>query len=450
MTRVPSVSQRSLFSLSWPILFELLMLYMIPIVDAYYMSRISSEAVAAVSAVLPLTGVAFVLFLPLTQAASSVAAQHLGARNTRMAGVTFSLMLLMNLALGVCVTILFSLLAPALPQTVGLDASLAAIASQYLAIIGLGFLPLALRIATSGVLNALGQTKVNMFSAVFMNVLNLIGNHAFVSGFAGLPAMGVKGIALASLLSWVSALLLGLWYCRSHFVSPWSPDIDRHEVKGTIRYIFRNGLPSTLEPLSYQLSQVAITKMLVQLGLISLNTKAFVGNITLFALLWSSALAGGTQIKIAHLLGAGAYEAATKQMLDGLRIALVGCTLLSLVLAVGASFFLGIFSDDPDIIRLGSQILWVAIVLESGRCLNVVVGAALRASGDARFVAAFGLFSMWAVAVAGSYLFGLVLGWGLLGIWIVMSLDEHIRGWVSLYRWKRAYWQSKILYRRDV
>jgi len=127
LTRFESqrIRERSIFSLSGPVLFELLMLFMVPAVDAYYMTRVSQEAVAAVSAVLPVTGLGFILFAPLTQAGSSVAAQHLGAQNHQLAGLTFSSLLGLNILLGLFMSVVFISFAPYLPEIVGLDGRLA-------------------------------------------------------------------------------------------------------------------------------------------------------------------------------------------------------------------------------------------------------------------------------------------------------------------------------------
>ncbi|HYX32338.1 MAG TPA: MATE family efflux transporter [Oligoflexus sp.] len=446
MSSVP-IRDRSLFSLSGPVLFELLMLYMVPAVDAYYMTRVSPEAVAGVSAVLPITGVGFILFTPLTQAGSSVAAQHLGANNIRMAGLTFTALLALNIILGLVVSFIFVSLAPFLPAFVGLHGEFATLAAAYIRALGFGYVFLALKVTSSGILNALGRTQINMWAAVLMNVINLALNHLLVTGPWGLPKFGVAGVAMASATAWLMAFLMAMFFCYRHlakvptFLQAWP------QVRETIGHVLRIGLPSTLEPLSYQLSQVVISRILVSLGVLAITTKAYVANVTLFSLLWGAAFASGTQIKVAWLLGERSYQAATQQLITGVKIALIGCTFLSLALALGGPWLLQIFTSDPDVLRLGSRVLWVAIFLEWGRALNVIVGAALRASGDARFVAIFALASMWLLAVLGSYLIGVEAGLGLIGIWIVMGLDEHLRGWVSLKRWMSGRWQSKTIYR---
>jgi len=443
------IAERSLFNISWPILFELLMLYMVPAVDAYYMSRVSDDAVAAVSAVLPVAGLGVVLFMPLSQAGSSIAAQHLGAGHTEKAKRTFSLMLALNLIIGTIMSVLIFTLADKIPRFLGLETNLAVIAGQYIRILSVGNVILALRVGTSGILNALGMTRVNMWSAVLMNLINFAINHVTVTGIWGLPKLGVIGIAAASVTAWMVAFLLGLSVCYTFMEHPRAWRGQLAELKEILRPILNIGLPSALEPFSYQMSQVAISSILVKISLAAVTTKAYVGNISLFSLLWTAAFASGTQIKVSHLLGARDFEGASKQLMIGLKYSWLGCTLSSLLLASLGGVLLPIFTNDPDIIRLGRIILWVAVGLEWGRALNVLVGSSLRASGDARFVAFFGLSVMWCVAVGGSYALGLGLGWGLVGVYIAMSIDEHTRGWVTLYRWRKGYWQSKTLYKRD-
>jgi putative MATE family efflux protein len=423
------------------------MLFMIPAVDAFYMTRVSPEAVAAVSAVLPITGLGFILFAPLTQAGSSVAAQHLGARNQRLAGLTFTSLLGLNVLLGLFMSLIFIVSAPYLPEFVGLQGSLAEVAAVYIRALGFGYVFLALKMTSSGILNALGRTHINMWAAVLMNVINLALNHLFVTGVLGFPKLGVIGIAAASAMAWLLAFLVALYFCHHHLAKPAVIRASLPQVRETLGHVLRIGLPSSLEPLSYQLSQVVISRILVSIGVIAVTTKAYVANITLFSLLWGAAFASGTQIKISHLLGERSYKEATTQLLTGVKIALAGCTILSLILAVGGPWFLRIFTEDPEILRLGSQVLWIAVFLEWGRALNVIVGSALRASGDARFVAGFGVTSMWLLAVTGAYFIGVEAGLGLLGIWLVMSLDEHLRGWISLKRWMSGRWQSKTVYR---
>lgn len=65
--------------------------------------------------------------------------------------------------------------------------------------------------------------------------------------------------------------------------------------------------------------------------------------------------------------------------------------------------------------------------MEIGRAVNIFGGASLRATGDARYPFVVGLIFMWSVATAMSYVFGIVMGLGIIGMWTAFLLDENIQ-----------------------
>ena len=79
-------------------------------------------------------------------------------------------------------------------------------------------------------------------------------------------------------------------------------------------------------------------------------------------------------------------------------------------------------------------------ILELGRSRNLVLVNALRAAGDVRYPLYIGLFSMWFFSVGVSFLLGIVLNWGLVGIWIGLGLDECFRAALLQVRWEKGRW----------
>ena len=105
----------------------------------------------------------------------------------------------------------------------------------------------------------------------------------------------------------------------------------------------------------------------------------------------------------------------------------------------------GIFTSNPEVIRLGAVIMLIEIFLEWGRSVNIVMVRCLQAAGDIRFPVTLGILSAWTVAVLGGYLVGVVAGWGLVGIWIAMACDECLRGVLFVIRFRRGAWKKKRL-----
>lgn len=106
---------------------------------------------------------------------------------------------------------------------------------------------------------------------------------------------------------------------------------------------------------------------------------------------------------------------------------------------------MGIFSDNPRIIEWGMIILALDAFLELGRIFNIVFISGLRGAGDVIFSVAIGLVFMWGIAAAGAYVFVVVFGWGLPGVWLALLLDEWVRGILNFLRWHNKKWVTKAL-----
>jgi Na+-driven multidrug efflux pump len=105
---------------------------------------------------------------------------------------------------------------------------------------------------------------------------------------------------------------------------------------------------------------------------------------------------------------------------------------------------MGIFTDDPQIIAMGAAVIFSDFVLELGRSRNLVLVNALRAAGDVRYPLYVGLFSMWFFSVGVSFVLGIGLGWGLVGIWIGLGLDECFRAVLMQIRWEKEKWTAFV------
>jgi Na+-driven multidrug efflux pump len=115
----------------------------------------------------------------------------------------------------------------------------------------------------------------------------------------------------------------------------------------------------------------------------------------------------------------------------------------SILLALAGKGILSAFTDNQDIIRMGVWVFFVDIFLEVGRTANIFAGSTLRATGDTVYPFVVGVIFQWSVAVGVSYVIGIPLGFGLVGMWVGFALDENIRGVILLRRWRSGKWRTK-------
>ena len=162
-------------------------------------------------------------------------------------------------------------------------------------------------------------------------------------------------------------------------------------------------------------------------------------------MIFSSSIAQASQIMIGQLIGAGEIEKAYQTGLRNFKIAMFLTVLASSGMAIFSRNLIRIFTNDPLIIKIAVPVLLVDALLEPGRAFNIVLINNLRGAGDVIFPVVMAMFSMWLFGVLGGYIFGIVLGYGLVGIWLGNLLDEWIRGISMLFRWRGKKWAEKYM-----
>ena len=446
----PSVADRSLLSLTWPIFIDLFFIFMINVTDAWFLSRISDTAAASIGAVMPILGIAFALYSTLHQGGSSVAAQRIGAGDYSKLASTYGALFAILLFGGLFLTVMMMSFAPTFAQWMGLQDDMSAMASIYLSTIGMGTWLLAIRFAAAAVLTSQGKTHWNMWSTFIMTIVNILFNYLLIDGKFGFPALGVQGVAYASVIAWVVSLCFTLIIIIKHLKINIALPNNWVLFKKDSSPILKIALPSVLDPMSWQLTQIMMTVMIVTMGELALATRIYTFNLLFTAILYGFAISAGVQIKVAHFIGAKRFDEAHVQLMLGLKIGLVGSMFFVFTLLGFSEYFFSIFTDNTDIWALGKLILWVAIMGEFGRSINLIVGSSLRASGDARYVSIAGFMLMWFFALPLAWLLGLHFAYGLVGIWIATSLDECIRGVIGFKRWQNGVWRTKGIYAEEV
>ena len=166
-------------------------------------------------------------------------------------------------------------------------------------------------------------------------------------------------------------------------------------------------------------------------------------NMIMFVYLFCVSITQGGNILVGHLVGQWRHQAAYLLGNYFFRLAMIVTVSGSILLALAGSAVLHAFTENEEIIRMGVWVLVVDIFLEIGRTSNIFAGSTLRATGDTVYPFVVGIIFQWSIAVGLSYIIGIPLGYGLVGMWIGFAIDENIRGVILLHRWRSGKWRSK-------
>lgn len=426
----------SLWTLAWPIMIEMFLQFAIGTADTLMVSRISNDAVAVVGFANQFFNAVIMVFMLVASGTGILIAQRLGAGNHRDARMLGTMAISITAVLGIVVSLVLFVWTGEFAEALNVPPEILADAEQYMTVVGTGMLLTALNIALSTCVRNTGDTKSPMYIAFGMNVLHVILNALFIFGWLGFPKWGLFGVALSTVIVRLLAVIVLLRLFRHAF----GPKIGWTEFlvfrPKLLKEVLRIGWPMSLNGASWSVSQLAIFSLIGIMGTHELAARTYMNTMESFAFTVGWSLAVAAQIQIAYLYGGGQKKDAYLSCYRAMAIGMVLVTVNTGIMLVFREPILNYFTDDEWIVRMAINLLWLNLILQPGKMLNMALGQSINAIGDSRFALMVSLPCMWIIAFGLSYVLGLSLEWGLYGVYVGMILDEYARGVVMWFRWR--------------
>lgn len=432
-----------------PLILEQLFRILVASADTVMLSSYSVSAVAGTGLMAQYVFFLMILFGVIATGTSIVLAQFIGAQKSSEELNSIAC------ASTVMITVVAAILTIAVLAGTGkllsfytLDSEVRTAAYEYFMIFGgLGAIFNAFSILQSAILRCYGYTKEALIVTIVSNLVNVIGNALSLYGFFGLPVLGVKGVASASLASLiVSCIMLSAIIRKKSDVC-----FDLRSWKKTslhyYKLILSVGIPTASENLSYNVSQIVIMAMISTLGTYAMSAQVYTRTICQYVYMTAIGIGSACQIKAGYYVGAQQSEIAYKKMFLYSAVATSVSVSMILLMNLFSTPVIAIFTHDEQIAQIVRTLLKLSILLEFGRSLNLIWIGGLKGAGDIRFPVLYGMFSNWCIMVFLSWLLGIKFGFGVAGCWIGIGLDETTRGIVMIFRWVSKRWMTKSLVR---
>jgi MATE family multidrug resistance protein len=321
----------------------------------------------------------------------------------------------------------------------GISPEVAGPAASYLRVLNWGTLPLLIYGGTRRYLQGVGQVRVVTVTFVGANLLNWLGNWVLIYGKLGMPAMGVDGSALSTVIArlFMALALVGFaWRYerkRGHpLFKHWAgPSLEK------LRHLVRLGAPAAgqivLEVGAWNGATLAagwLTPVALATHQIALNYAA----LTYMVPLGVSAAAA---VSVGHAVGAG--DAAKARRAGWLALSLgTGFMLMAaLVFLVAPGPLIALFTTDPQVMAVGPGLLGLAALFQIFDGIQTVSTGSLRGLGETRSPMVANLVGYWAFGLPLGLTLCFVFKWGIYGLWIGLTVALIVIASTLLWRWKR-------------
>jgi multidrug resistance protein, MATE family len=328
----------------------------------------------------------------------------------------------------------------------GQDADVAALAQDYMRIAGLGMIPALIVMTLKSFLAAMHRTQVVLWVTVAGVGLNILLNYALIFGAWGAPELGVRGAALATLVTQGASLLLMGIYAHLH------PDPARFRIwqrfwrpdPTALRQVFRLGWPIGVQGLAEAGLFVATAMMIGTIGKVELAAHGIAMEVVSLCFMLHMGLANAATIRAGRADGAGD----ARGLRDGAKAAIalsaaVGAVVIAMFLlfpgALMALFLDADQAETPAIIAYGSGLLAVAAVFQIVDAGQVMAMGLLRGLRDTRVPMVLAAVSYWCIGIPAGWLLGLHWGYGGVGVWGGLVIGLLVAAITLMWRfWTRA------------
>ena len=437
------IKKKSFLALAFPIFLELLLVNVVGNVDTYMLGKFSDDAVGAVGGISQVLLIQNSIFGFICLGTSILTAQFIGAKKKLKIKEVIATSLLMNLIFGLIIGAGYVIFSEAIMKSINLPEKLMDIGRIYFKLVGGLCVFQALTLTCGAVMKSFGNTKQNLFINVGINILNVIGNGMFIFGWFGAPILGATGVGISTVVSRFIGCIVAIFvmkhYCNFKFDTRLYKPI-RFKI---IKNILGIGIPTAGENVAWNIGQLLIMSMVNTMGIASITARTYLMLISTLIMTFSIAAGHGSAILVGQHVGAHEYKEAYDTAIRSLKISLVLVGIVALIITIFRVPVMRFFTINPDVLAVSMKIFRCILLLELGRTFNIVIINSLHAAGDIKFPMFAGIGSIFCVAVLLSYLLGIKLGYGLLGVWIANATDEWTRGLIMMWRWKSKKWQNK-------
>ncbi len=448
-----------LLRLAWPLVLGNLLQTVYNLADMFWVGRVSSDAVAAVSLMFPLSWLFVSTAMGITAATIALVSQYVGAGDERIADRVVAQTILLTLSVSsVLAGLGFAARRPLL-ELIGARGPVFVEALAYIEVIFLALPFTFLFFAFRASLQGAGDTKTAMWLVFVSAGLNVVFDPFLVLGWGPFPAMGTRGAAIATFVSrglataaGIAVLLDGRFGVRLR-LGDLTPDV------ALLKRLLDVGYPATLDGWARSFAAVALAGFVARFG--AAPTAAFGIGVRLMSVTWAVAGAVGqaTAAGVGQNLGAGAPERAVAVTRTATAATTVCIFAVAAVLFVFPATAMRAFITDSAVIAEGVVFLRITALFWAPYAGVMVIQGAFRGAGDTRTAMVLSILSRWvlrfplvvvlafawSVPIPETGLEIAGLGWGPEGTWWAMVAGMVGSFVVAVVWFRRGTWTEGVI-----
>ncbi|MBR5292593.1 MAG: MATE family efflux transporter [Clostridia bacterium] len=411
-----------ILKMSLPMMVSMLVLATYNVVDSIFVSRISENALTAVSLVFPFQMIITAVAVGTAAGANSLIARRLGAQDQDSADRAAANGIFLSVVSGLFFFVFFLLLTPALIGIFKPDAEITDYAITYLSWVGIPAIFACVQVMEEKILQATGNTIHSMLIQLIGAVFNLIFDPILIFGLLGFPALGVAGAAIATVGGQMVGMIFGafLIFSKKCLVKV---NFKRFRPSlRTIKDIYVVGIPSIFLQMVGSVMNVGINKILIAFTPTAVSVMGVYFKLQSFVFMPVFGLNSGTMPIIGYNFGARNRKRVMDALKYGSLYAFCVMMLGLLLFQSCAPFMLNLFDASPAMLEIGVPALKTISLCFPMAALGIMFSSLFQAIGNGRLSLLMSALRQLIILLPAAFIFSKI--WGLSAVWYAFPVAE--------------------------
>ncbi|MDR7871039.1 MAG: MATE family efflux transporter [Tissierellaceae bacterium] len=420
---------RQILDLAIPATIENILQTLVGFIDTLMISKIGLVAVTAVGISNNILAVYLAVFIALGVGTSSLISRCLGGGKTEDARKTAIQSTGLSIMIGLLFGIITIVFGNKLLSVMGAESGVVEKSSSFFYIVGGGSVFISSLTVFGSILRATGDTKSPMVVNTAVNILNIIVDYVLIFGLGPIPAMGIVGTALGTVIARVIGSILMFSKIQRTTLSFKFFDIfNKSNYELNYKELITLSIPAALERLVMRLGQVVYYGLIVSIGVTTYAAHTIAGNIESFTYMPGYGLTTAASILVGNSFGSGNKKEAYEYGVLAVKIGAIIMSFGGIILFFGSPYFATWFTEDSVAIGKIVTALRIDAFAQIPLAVSLIFAGALQGSGDTKFPLYSTAIGMWGIRVLGVYILGIKMGLDIAGVWVAILIDLVIRG----------------------
>lgn len=421
--------------ISTPMVISMISIALYGIVDTMFISGISADALTAISLAMPIVAIITAIGLGTGVGVNAILAKTLGEKREEKSKKIMITGIILTCISWIIVAVIGFFGVRAFFEIFTKNEHIQKLGCEYLSIISIFSIGTLFQILFEKILEAHGKSKLSMVVQFSGAIINLILDPIFIFGFGFIPALGIKGAAIASVAGQIFGMLIGVYFIiKGNLISKKDLTSFKFE-KSIIKDIYKVGFPTMILEAVTSFITLILNKILIIFSEASVSVWGIYCQLQKFVIIIVYGLNNGMIPIIAYNWGAKKKARVKEAIRFFLKLA-IGVT------AIGALTFFVIPDKLASIYKISSEILNISIpafrILALGFVfagISIVLSASFQAFGNGTYSLIINLSRQ--IIFALPLIFILKSFMGIYAVWTAFAISEVITMFIAIILYKK-------------